>query len=93
MKINLDSSNPAADNAGHSSGDMGDNSGYKPGCAPRHTAGTKTGGNTGSRQRVCDSLVVMPESEFRSLCDDTGITAAAYFDRTRSESGAAVSAN
>jgi hypothetical protein len=70
MKINLDSSNPAADNAATKTG-------------------TKTGGNTGSRQRVCDSLVVMPESEFRSLCDDTGITTAAYFDRTRSESGAA----
>lgn len=93
MKINLDSSNPAADSTGTKTGansdDMGDNSGYKPGCSPGH----KPGRSSSSRQHVCDSLVVMPDSEFRSLCEDTGITAAAFFDRTRSEGEAAASAN
>lgn len=35
------------------------------------------------RQRIADRLIVMSDDEFRNLCDDTGITAAAFFDRNR----------
>lgn len=35
------------------------------------------------RQRIADRLIVMSDVEFRNLCDDTGITAAAFFDRNR----------
>jgi hypothetical protein len=35
------------------------------------------------RQRIADRLIVMSDAEFRNLCDDTGITAAAFFDRKR----------
>lgn len=37
------------------------------------------------RQRIADRLIVMSDVEFRNLCDDTGITAAAFFDRNRCE--------
>ena len=86
MNITLDSSNPAGGTTCKVGQPCKTGQSHQAGRPGSAHGGSERGGTSpvlNLRQRAAVGLTVMPDSDFRLLCDDTGISAAAHFDDKR----------